>query len=73
MPQRQVPSFITPFAVAVQAKFVENRLAAKFGMGRRTLIRRFKAAAGETPLRCLQRFRVEVAKVLLEQRQHTFD
>jgi transcriptional regulator GlxA family with amidase domain len=56
-----------------RGNFDYDRLAAKFGMGRRTLIRRFKAATGETPLLYLQRFRVEVAKVLLEQRQHTFD
>lgn len=50
-----------------------EKLAGKFGLSRRTLIRRFKAATGDTPLLYLQRFRVEVAKVLLEKKQQTFD
>jgi transcriptional regulator GlxA family with amidase domain len=50
-----------------------DKLAEKFGLSRRTLIRRFKAATGDTPLLYLQRFRVEIAKVLLEKRHHTFD
>lgn len=54
-------------------KAVYDKLAEKFGLSRRTLIRRFKAATGDTPLIYLQRFRVEIAKVLLEKRQHTFD
>ena len=54
-------------------KFDYDQLAGKFGMSRRTLIRRFKAATGDTPLFYLQRFRIEIAKVLLEQRHHTFD
>ena len=48
-------------------------LAGKFGLRRRALIGRFKAATGDTPLMYLQRFRVEIAKVLLEKRQQTFD
>ena len=54
-------------------KFDYHRIAADFGFSRRTLIRRFKAATGETPLHYLQRFRVEIAKTLLEQRHHSFD
>jgi transcriptional regulator GlxA family with amidase domain len=50
-----------------------DQLAEKFGVSRRTLIRRFKAATGDTPLSYLQRFRVEIAKSLLEKKQHTFD
>jgi transcriptional regulator GlxA family with amidase domain len=50
-----------------------DKLAEKFCLSRRTLIRRFKAATGDTPLLYLQRFRVEIAKVLLEKRHHTFD
>ena len=54
-------------------RFDYDRLAEKFGLSRRTLIRRFKAATGDTPLLYLQRFRTEIAKVLLEKRHHTFD
>jgi transcriptional regulator GlxA family with amidase domain len=50
-----------------------DSLTEKFGLSRRTLIRRFKAATGDTPLLYLQRFRVEIAKVLLEKQHHTFD
>jgi transcriptional regulator GlxA family with amidase domain len=50
-----------------------DSLAEKFGLSRRTLIRRFKAATGDTPLLYLQRFRVEIAKILLEKQHHTFD
>jgi transcriptional regulator GlxA family with amidase domain len=54
-------------------KFDYDLLARKFGLSRRTLIRRFKAAAGDTPLNYLQRFRVEIAKRLLENRLHSFE
>ncbi len=50
-----------------------DRLAEKYGLSRRTLIRRFKAATGDTPLHYLQRLRVEIAKTLLETRLHSFD
>ncbi len=42
-------------------------LAKKFGMGRRSLERRFKQAVGLTPLGYLQKLRVEIAKRLLEE------
>jgi transcriptional regulator GlxA family with amidase domain len=50
-----------------------DRLSEEFCMSRRTLIRRFKAATGDTPLHYLQRLRVEIAKTLLETRLHSFD
>ncbi len=41
-------------------------LACKCGLGRRTLERRFKVVTGDTPLKYLQRVRIEEAKRLLE-------
>lgn len=41
-------------------------ICAQFAVTKRTLIRRFKAACGETPLSYLQQIRVEKAKQLLE-------
>jgi transcriptional regulator GlxA family with amidase domain len=41
-------------------------------MGRRTLIRRFKKATGDTPLEYLQRIRIENAKRFLETTNKTF-
>lgn len=43
-----------------------NRLADKFNISNRTLIRRFTEATGNTPLEYIQRVRVEAAKRLLE-------
>ena len=43
-----------------------NRLAEKFNISNRTLIRRFSEATGNTPLEYIQRVRVEAAKRLLE-------
>ena len=43
-----------------------NRLAEKFNISNRTLIRRFTEATGNTPLEYIQRVRVEAAKRLLE-------
>jgi transcriptional regulator GlxA family with amidase domain len=43
-----------------------QQLAARFAMSSRTLIRRFKAATGETPMAWLQKLRVDKAKMLLE-------
>ena len=49
-----------------------DRLAGKYGMSRRSLERRFKQAAGVTPLGYLQQLRVETAKQLLEEGSRTF-
>jgi len=48
-------------------------LARRFGMGRRTLERRFRACTGDTPLVYLQRVRVEQAKKILETENMTFE
>ncbi|MBW2016670.1 MAG: helix-turn-helix domain-containing protein [Deltaproteobacteria bacterium] len=48
-------------------------LAKEFRMSRRSLERRFKRAAGVTPLGYLQQLRVETAKRLLEEGSHTFN
>lgn len=48
-----------------------EELAAATGMSQRTFERRFKAATGDTPLRYLQRVRVEAAKRLLEVEAHS--
>jgi transcriptional regulator GlxA family with amidase domain len=42
-----------------------ERLARSFAVSPRTLLRRFQAEAGESPLSFLQRARIEAAKVLL--------
>lgn len=44
-------------------------LAARFAMSSRTLIRRFKAATGDTPMAWLQKLRIDKAKLLLESTQ----
>ena len=46
--------------------FALEQLAEQFHLTKRTLLRRFKAALGDTPLNYLQRLRVEQAKRLLE-------
>ncbi|MBT1445082.1 helix-turn-helix domain-containing protein [Shewanella sp. JM162201] len=43
-----------------------DTLADRFAMGKRTLIRRFKAALHETPLSYIQKLRIDRAKQLLE-------
>ena len=48
-------------------------LARKIGLSRRTLVRRFKTATGETPLTYQQNIRVEAAKRLLEKGIRSFD
>ncbi|MEW5736424.1 MAG: helix-turn-helix domain-containing protein [Thermodesulfobacteriota bacterium] len=48
-------------------------LARRFGLGRRTLERRFKAATGTTPLGYLQQVRLAAAKDLLETSGLSFD
>jgi transcriptional regulator GlxA family with amidase domain len=50
-----------------------DRLADQSGMTRRTFERRFKNATGDSPLRYLQRVRIENAKQLLERGGKTFD
>ncbi len=50
-----------------------DRLARRYGMGRRTMERHFKQATGLTPLAYLQRLRVERAKQLLETDTASFD
>lgn len=48
-------------------------LARKIGLSRRTLVRRFKTATGETPLIYQQNIRIEAAKRLLEKGIRSFD
>jgi len=43
-----------------------QQLAQRFAMSSRTLIRRFKAATGDTPMAWLQKLRIDKAKNLLE-------
>lgn len=50
----------------LQKKINLNDLAASLAVSYRTLIRRFKAATGNTPSRYLQKVRIETAKRLLE-------
>ena len=50
-----------------------DRMAGKYQMSRRSLERRFKKAAGVSPLEYLQQARVEIAKRLLEEGSQTFD
>src|SRR3546814_3850526 len=49
------------------------QLAATAGVGERTLLRRFKAATGETPTAYLQRLRVGRTRELLEQTGDAFE
>jgi len=53
--------------------FNYDKLASEYGMSRRTLERRFKTVTGETPLTYQQGIRVEAAKRLLENENHSFD
>ena len=50
-----------------------NELSSQSGMSKRTLERRFKTATGDTPLKYLQRVRVEAAKKKLEETNSSFD
>lgn len=50
-----------------------DALAREFAMSRRTFERRFKTVTGDTPLRYLQRVRVEAAKRMLENENKSFD
>lgn len=49
-----------------------DRLSSRFGIGRRSLERRFKQTTGLTPLGYLQQLRVETARHLLEETDLTF-
>ena len=53
--------------------FSLDDLAERFALSKRTLIRRFKQAVGDTPLNYLQRLRVEQAKRLLETTSNSLD
>jgi transcriptional regulator GlxA family with amidase domain len=61
----------------IEEKFDEDfdydTLARRHAMSRRSLERRFKAATGDTPLTYQQRIRVEAAKRLLEDGNHSFE
>ncbi len=50
----------------LQEKIDLFKLAVHFGITYRTLIRRFKSATGETPIKYIQKSRIEAAKRLLE-------
>lgn len=50
-----------------------DTMVKKVAMSRRTFERRFKNATGDSPLRYLQRVRVESAKLMLETGQDTFE
>jgi transcriptional regulator GlxA family with amidase domain len=49
-----------------------DAIVQKSNLGRRTLLRKFKSATGDTPLVYLQRIRIENAKRLLEATDSTF-
>lgn len=53
--------------------FDYDELAARHGLSRRSLERRFKSATGDTPMSYRQRLRVETAKRFLESDGKTFD
>jgi transcriptional regulator GlxA family with amidase domain len=50
-----------------------SKLAADFHVSTRTLLRKYRAEAGQTPLQFLQRIRIEQAKQLLESGRHSID
>lgn len=50
-----------------------NSLANQLAMSRRTFERRFKKATGISPIRYLQKLRIENAKILLETSDNSFD
>ena len=50
-----------------------SNVASSCAMSRRTFERRFKVAVGITPLLYMQRIRIEAAKSLLENTNHTFE
>jgi len=52
--------------------FTLELLLEKSTLGKRTMIRRFKSATGDTPLEYLQRIRIEKAKRFLETTSKTF-
>jgi len=50
-----------------------DAVAQDFGMSRRTFERRFRSTTGDSPLKYLQRVRVEAAKRILENENKSFD
>ncbi|MCM2390544.1 GlxA family transcriptional regulator [Streptomyces albipurpureus] len=76
--ESMLPANRGPFAREVENWLVDHlsegydltRLAAAFQVSTRTLLRRFRAQAGESPLTFLQRARVRAAKRLLETTDH---
>jgi transcriptional regulator GlxA family with amidase domain len=55
------------------SEFRIDDLADRSNITRRTFERRFKIATGDSPLKYLQRVRIEAAKRLLEKGANTFD
>lgn len=53
--------------------FTLNAIAGQVNMGRRTLLRRFKSATGDTPRVYIQKIRIDKAKRLLETTKETFN
>lgn len=76
--ESMLPARRGPFAHEVERWLVDHlsegydltRLAGAFQVSTRTLLRRFRAEAGESPLTFLQRARVRAAKRLLETTDH---
>ncbi len=70
-------SFIVSVQVWIEENYMKtffiNELAKEFGVGRRTLERRFKAATGDPPLLYTQKVRVEAAKLMLEIKNNSFE
>ena len=58
--------------VNYEKPFTLESLLEKSSLGKRTMIRRFKSATGDTPLEYLQRIRIEKAKRFLETTSKTF-
>jgi transcriptional regulator GlxA family with amidase domain len=58
--------------VNYEKPFTLELLLQKSSLGKRTMIRRFKRATGDTPLEYLQRIRIEKAKRFLETTSKTF-
>ena len=52
---------------------MRHNLADKVGLGKRTFMRKFKKATGDTPLEYLQHLRIEGARKLLETTSETVE